>query len=322
MPLDPLAKRFLDMLATASQRNMREETVAQRRVAYDSLMRFSDTRPVACEVEDHSMVGPGGPLKLRLYAPTISVMRRSPALVYFHGGGLVAGSLNGYDALCKTLAHGIGCRVVSVDYRLAPEHKFPAAVMDCYAALRWVAETEVELGVNRERIAVGGDSAGATLAAVVCQMAKQAGGPKITLQLLLCPVLDCDQTTPSRRAFAEGYLVDQATMERDLAEYRPDGVDASDPRLAPLRALDLRGLPPAHIHTAEFDPLRDEGADYAEKLARAGVSVDHRCHAGMIHHFYALGSIIPNARIALKKITSGAKAALRLQRTTGEALSP
>jgi acetyl esterase len=310
MPLDTHAKRFLDMLASTAQRGAHRDTPAQRRLAHESLMRFSDPRPVACLVEDRSITGPGGALRLRLYSSILPGTARLPGLVYFHGGGLVAGSLDGHDALCKRLAHEIGCRVVSVDYRLAPEHRFPAAVMDCCAATQWVFEMPAELSIDCKRIAVGGDSAGATLAAVTCQIFKQVAGPQIAVQLLLCPVLDTCPATPSRRAFARGYLIDQTTMQRDLAAYCSDGVDANDPRMAPLRASDLSGLPPAHIHTAEFDPVRDEGAEYADKLSRAGVSVHHRCHAGMIHHFYALGGIIPNARIALQEITSEVRAAL------------
>jgi acetyl esterase/lipase len=310
VPIDPLAKRFLDMLATSSRRGGRTETIAQRRAAYEGLMRFSNVGPADCEIDNHSFTGPGGALRLRLYSPPLTDGHQLAALVYFHGGGLVAGSLDGYDMFCKTLAREIGCRVASIDYRLAPEHPFPAAVLDCAAATQWVFEVASELGIDRERIAVGGDSAGATLAAVTCQMATKEGRDDIALQLLLCPVLLCDQTTPSRRAFARGYLIDQATMERDLADYCPDGFAPDDPRLAPLHVTDLSDLPRAHIHTAEFDPLRDEGAQYADRLARAGVSVRYQCHAGMIHHFYALGGIIPNARIALRQITLGVKEAL------------
>jgi acetyl esterase len=310
MPIDPFAKRFLDMLATSSRRGPPEDSIALRRVAYDGLMRFSNVGPADCEIDNHSFTGPGGTLRLRLYSPPLTAGRQLAGLVYFHGGGLVAGSLDGYDVFCKTLAREIGCRVASVDYRLAPEHPFPAAVRDCAAATQRVFEMASEFGIDRERIAVGGDSAGATLAAVTCQTVRQHAQPKITLQLLLCPVLECRQTTPSRRAFAQGYLIDQATMQRDFADYCPDGVAADDPRLAPLRATDLSDLPPAHIHTAEFDPLRDEGALYADRLARAGVTVRYRCHAGMIHHFYALGGIIPNARIALQEIALGVKEAL------------
>jgi acetyl esterase/lipase len=310
MPIDPFAKRFLDMLATSSRRGAREDSIALRRAAYDSLMQFSNVGPADCETEDHSFTGPGGTLKLRLYSPPLTATQQLAGLVYFHGGGLVAGSLDGYDMLCKTLAREIGCRVASVDYRLSPEHPFPAAVLDCAAATQWVVEMAAELGINRERIAVGGDSAGATLAAVACQTAKNEGRHDIALQLLLCPVLECRQTTPSRRVFAQGYLIDQATMQRDLADYCPDGFAPDDPRLAPSRVTDLTDLPRAHIHTAEFDPLRDEGAQYADRLARAGVAVRYRCHAGMIHHFYALGGIIPNARVALREITLGVKEAL------------
>ncbi|SDR45656.1 Acetyl esterase/lipase [Rhizobiales bacterium GAS113] len=310
MPMDKHARRFLDMLAITGPKDATGETAAQRRAAYQSLMRLSQSSAEPCAIEDRVMVGPGGPLALRVYIPGSAPAGRLPGLVYFHGGGLVAGGLDDYDGICSALAAESGCRLVSVDYRLAPEHKFPAAVIDSYAATLWVAEHAAELGIDQDRIAVAGDSAGGGLAANVCQMAKQENGPELVLQLLLCPVLDCDPATPSRLAFGQGHLLDQATMDRDLAHYCPSGVDPKDPRLSPLRAHELAGLPQAQIHTAEFDPLRDEGKAYAERLALAGVKVNHRCHAGMIHHFYGMAGIIPYARTALRLIGAEVKSAL------------
>jgi acetyl esterase/lipase len=233
-----------------------------------------------------------------------------PGLIYFHGGGLVAGSLDTHDSICRTLANETGCRLISVDYRLAPEHKFPAAVVDSYAASIWVVEHAAELRIDRNRIAVAGDSAGATLAAIVCQLAGQTRGLEFAAQLLLCPITDFAAQTESRAAFAKGYLLDEAMIERDLEYYIPAGVDVRDPRISPLRALDLSGLPSAYIHTAEFDPLRDEGRAYAEKLTRAGVKVVYTCHLGMIHAFYGMLSAIPYARTALKRIGSELRARL------------
>ena len=149
---------------------------------------------------------------------------------------------------------------------------------------------------------VGGDSAGATLSAVVCQDAKRNAGPPILLQCLICPVLDFEETSPSRQAFAENYLIDKATLDADLADYLPDGANPADPRISPLRSTDLAGLPAAIIHTAEFDPMRDEGNAYARKLMAAGVAVDHVCHEGMIHNFHAMGAILPQAQSVLRQI--------------------
>jgi len=195
-----------------------------------------------------------------------------------------------------------GCRLVSVEYRLAPEHKFPAAIEDAIAATRWVSAQAASLGIDATRLVVGGDSAGATLSAVVCQHAKRNAGPPILLQCLICPVLDFEETSSSRQAFAENHLIDKATLDADLAEYLPDGADPADPRISPLRSTDLAGLPAAIIHTAEFDPMRDEGNAYARKLMAAGVAVDHVCHDGMIHNFHAIGAILPQAQSALLQI--------------------
>ena len=310
MEIDPRAKRFLDMLAIAGPPAGSRETIAERRDGYQALMRLSNMQVPPCGIEERVIPGPDGPVTVRIYTPAGTRRELLPGLVYFHGGGLVAGSLDDYQSLCAALANETGCRLVSVGYRLAPEHKFPAAVMDSYAAVQWIVERANTLKIDRNRIAVGGDSAGGTLAAVVCQMAKEAKGPSLALQLLLCPVLDSEPATASRRMLAEGHLLDRATMQRDLAHYASPGFDPTDARVSPLRAANLSGLPAAHIHTAEFDPLRDEGKAYAERLAQAGVAVNYTCHQGMIHHFYAMASIIPYARHALKLIGTDIRSAL------------
>jgi acetyl esterase len=222
--------------------------------------------------------------------------------VFFHGGGMVAGSIETHDRIAAALAQATGCCLVSVGYRLAPEHKFPAAIEDAIAATRWVSEQAASLAIDAARLIVGGDSAGATLAAVVCQHALRNAGPAISAQCLLCPVLDFDETSPSRAAFAENYLIDKAILDADLADYLPDGADPADPRISPLRASDLAGLPAALIHTAEFDPMRDEGNAYASKLMAAGVEVEHFCHDGMIHNFHAMGAILPQGRRVILQI--------------------
>jgi acetyl esterase/lipase len=229
-----------------------------------------------------------------------------PALVFFHGGGGVFGDIDTHDGLCRMLCTESGCAVISVGYRQAPEHRFPAAVEDSYAATQWVVDHAAALGLDAHRIAVGGDSAGGGLAAVVCQMAAM-NGPRLALQVLFCPVLDMRAETPSRRALAEGYFLNQATIDWMLRHYCGADADLDDPRLSPLRATRFSGLPPAHIHTAEFDPLRDEGEAYANLLRHAGIAAHYTCHAGMIHYFYAMAGAIPAARTALK----GAAAAMR-----------
>jgi acetyl esterase len=255
------------------------------------------------EVEDRTVPGPGGPIPIRVYTPPRECPGvQLPGLVWFHGGGLVAGSVETHDPVCRVLSYVIGCRLVSVDYRLAPENQFPAAVVDCLAATVWVIDNAAALDIASDRIAVGGDSAGGGLAAVVCQLLRQSHGNAIAYQLLLCPILDHGGTTDSRVAFAEDRLVSKVMMDHDLKLYLPADAAPDDPRISPLRAKDLSLLPHAYVHTAEFDPMRDEGRAYADRLAAAGGTVDYICHAGMIHLFYALTRVIPYARPALQRL--------------------
>jgi acetyl esterase/lipase len=199
---------------------------------------------------------------------------------------------------------------VSVGYRLGPEHPFPAGLEDALAAVRHVGLRAADYGIDAARIVVCGDSAGATLAAVVCQTLADSGGARPALQLLLCPILDHSRTTESRRLFAEGFLVDQATLDHDLLHYLPPGAERNDPRISPLLAADLSGLPPTLVHTAEYDPLRDEGRAYFERLEEVGSGRAYTCHAGMIHLFYGLGRVTPSAAAALRAIGAEVRAAL------------
>jgi acetyl esterase len=302
MPLDPAAKRFLDMIAATASGDRSPSTLDERRQAFAKLMRFA--RADATEVTgiDGAMPGPAGDLPYRLYAPADGATENLPGFVFFHGGGMVGGSIETHDRIAAALAQVTGCRLISVGYRLAPEHQFPAAINDAIAATKWVSEQALSLGIDAARLVVGGDSAGATLAAVVCQEALRSGGPAISLQCLICPVLDFEETSPSREAFAENHLLEMATLEADLALYLPAGVERGDPRISPLRAVKFTGLPAAIIHTAEFDPVRDEGNAYASKLVTAGVEVEHICHDGMIHNFHALGAVVPQGRLVLGQI--------------------
>ncbi|MGA3001358.1 MAG: alpha/beta hydrolase [Acetobacteraceae bacterium] len=302
MPLDPHVQRFLRVLAATHPVDPSRLTVRQRRDGFRDLMRFSEVAPPIAGVEDRSLPGPDGPIRIRVYTPPSLSGARLPGLLWFHGGGLVAGSVETHDILCRVLAHDIGCRLVSVEYRLAPEHKFPAAVMDCLAATTWVIDNAVALQIAADRIAVGGDSAGGGLAAIVCQLVRQSRGETLAWQLLLCPILDYAGTTGSRLAFADDRLVSKTMMDHDLGLYLPTGVAPDDPRISPLRAKDVSLLPPAYIHTAEFDPMRDEGRAYADRLAAAGVGVAYTCHPGMIHLFYALTRVIPYGLPAMQRL--------------------
>jgi acetyl esterase/lipase len=297
MGLDPYARRFLDRLALMNRRSVGTLTVSERRESLGQLLSLSDSGAVA-EIEERTIPGPGGSLRVRMYTPEGVTPGSCPALVYFHGGGLVAGSVESYDAVCQSLARSAACRVLSVDYRLAPEHRFPAALADGCAAVRWMAAHPEEFGIDSERLIIGGDSAGATLAAVICQHLARTPELKLALQFLLCPIMDFRADTPSRRALRGGYLLDEETLEHDLEHYLPPGTDATDPRISPLRASDVAGLPASCVHTAEYDPLRDEGEAYSRRLETAGVRTLYRCHAGMIHLFYAMGAVIPYCAIA------------------------
>jgi acetyl esterase len=311
MPIDPAAKNLLDLLVAAGRPKVWQVGAIEGREGLRKLAQLADAKDVPIgRIENATWPGPAGPLAYRSYTPVDAAPEPLPALLYFHGGGFVIGDLDTHDGLCRLLANASGCRVISAEYRLAPEHKFPAAVEDAYAAARWVAANARGLGIDEDRIAIGGDSAGANLAAVVCQLAQQRGGPKLALQLLFYPATRSDAETPSRRALAEGYLLEKKSMEWFFEQYVAPGTDPKDPRISPLLAADLSGLPPAHIHTAEFDPLVDEGKAYAEKLAAAGVAVEYTCHEGMIHHFFCLAGAIPYARIAIADAGAAIKHAL------------
>jgi acetyl esterase/lipase len=301
MPLDPLAKRLLAMMAAASTGERAKPTTHERRRSLAKLMQFARSDAAVTKV-DGALPGPASDIPYRLYTSEHDEEEHLPGFVFFHGGGMVAGSIDTHDRIAAVLAETTGCRLVSVGYRLAPEHKFPAAIEDAIAATEFVSREAASLRIDATKLVVGGDSAGATLAAVVCQHALRRGAPAILAQCLICPVLDFEETSPSREAFAENHLIDRLTLEADLADYLPEGIDPADPRVSPLRATRLTGLPAAIIHTAEFDPMRDEGNAYASKLLAAGVSVEHICHDGMIHNFHAMGAILPQARLVLLQI--------------------
>jgi acetyl esterase len=309
MQLCSTARLFLDLVAAAGQPKLWELTPPEARKKVLELTRMVECEEAIGRVEDRTLPGPAGPLAFRVYTPLGAHDGPSGGMVFFHGGAWVLGDLDTHDCLCRILANESGCRLVSVDYRLAPEHPFPAAVEDACAATAWIAAHATQLGIDATGLVVAGDSAGGNLAAVVCQSAKQSG-LKIALQVLLCPVTDIAADNQSRREFAEGYFLEGPLMSWAGNHYLPSGFDSNDPRLSPLRAPDLSGLPPALIHTAGYDILRDEGKAYAEALQSAGVNVRLVCHEHMIHHFYAMGGAIPYARTALKALGADIKAAL------------
>ncbi|HEY5942893.1 MAG TPA: alpha/beta hydrolase [Solirubrobacterales bacterium] len=242
--------------------------------------------------------GPAGTLAARLYVPR-GATEPGPLLVYFHGGGWVIGDLETHDAPCRFLAANSGVRVLAIDYRLAPEHPFPAAAEDAGATYAWASANAGSLGADPTRIAVGGDSAGANLAAVAALSARDAGLQMPAMQLLIYPVTVADEELPSRHTFGDGFLLTRPDMDFFEEHYLPAGSDSGDPRVSILRADDLSGLPPAYLAIAGFDPLRDEGIAFAKRLEEADVPVSLRLHPGLVHTFVNLTAICPSARQAM-----------------------
>jgi len=311
--LDPQARAVIDLVIRSGRPAYHQLSPK------DARQLFRETRPASTPtppqigmVRDLTADGPLGPIPLRVYRPA-GVPASTPlaVLVFFHGGGWVIGDLETHDVLCRQLTAGSGVSVVSVDYRLAPEHKFPAAVDDAWAATRWVVAHAGELAVDASRLAVGGDSAGGNLAAVVALLARDKGAPAIAVQVLIYPVTDLVGETRSYRDFAEGYLLTREGMRWFIAHYLTAEAEAADWRASPLRAQSLAGLPPALIVTAGFDPLRDEGEAYAERLREAGVRVDSVCYGGMIHGFVPMGRLLDTAGRAISLIAGSLSQALR-----------
>ncbi|TYK43520.1 alpha/beta hydrolase [Actinomadura decatromicini] len=293
MPLDPQTVRFLDVLAawTGASPDGRgapgpvpEPTVEEMRAAVGALPPA--VRRELPLVRDAAVRGPGGPVPVRLYRPAPPGRGPLPVIVYLHGGGWVLGGLDSVDPVCRELAAGTGCAVLSAGYRLAPEHPFPAAVDDAWAVLASAAREPGRWDALPGAVAVAGDSAGGNLAAAVALLARDRGLP-LAHQLLVYPVTDTAMDTPSWREYGSGYGLDARTLARFMGLYRA-GADPSDPRLAPLRARDLAGTAPATVITAECDILRDEAEAYARRLAAAGVPVELRRYDGVVHAFFLL----------------------------------
>jgi len=297
MPLDPQAKAVLDQFASMGGPQLHEMSVAQARELILGMVALGGEPESIARVENRTVPGPAGQIPVRIYTPVGTAP--FPVLVYFHGGGWVIGNLDTHDGICRSLANRVGCLVVSVDYRLAPEHRFPAAPEDCYAATRWLAEHAGSLGGDKGRIAVGGDSAGGNLAAVVALMARDRGGPKLAFQLLVYPATDTDFETRSYRENSEGYFLTRADMVWFWNHYAPRDEDRRNPYAAPLRAASLRGLPPALVITAEFDPLCDDGNAYAARLREDGVPVRLSQQDGLIHGFFQMGAVIDRGRASV-----------------------
>jgi acetyl esterase len=282
--------------------------VADARALMTAMAGMSGTRdlPLA-KVENRTIPGPAGQIPVRIYTPNGT----GPfgLLVFFHGGGWVIGNLDTHDGTCRELAHGAGCVVMSVDYRLAPEHKFPAAADDCYAATAWAAAHAAEIGADPARIAVGGDSAGGNLTCVVALMARDKGGPALCFQLPIYPATSTALDMPSYVENATGYLLETEAMVWFWGHYLESQTDGESPYASPLRAQDLKGLPPAFVITAEFDPLRDEGERYAKRLQDAGVPTTLKRFDGMIHGFIGMSAIMDQAKTGIADCCAALKKA-------------
>ena len=276
--------------------------VEARRIYKETRAALAPPVPGVAEVRELAAPGPAGPIRLRLYrglGTTAGVPL--PVLVYFHGGGWTLGDLDTHDIVCRTLANKARCAVIATDYRLGPEHKFPAAVNDCLAATRWVARQGAALGIDTARVAVGGDSAGGNLAGVVAIALRDAGGPQLAFQALIYPATDQQLNSASHSRFSEGFLL----TRKNLLWFRDNYLGAEDYgdwRASPLRAADVARLPSAHIITAGYDPLLDEGKAYSDRLLAAGVPVVYECFEGMAHGFLTMGGALAAANHALYRI--------------------
>jgi acetyl esterase len=298
--LHPQLEALLTEIATANYPDQIEVPVDEaRRITVERAQRFYGPAEPVHRVEQISIPGPAGPLNARLYA--VEADGPLPIVVYLHGGGWVLGDCDSHDKGVRALTNAAQCLSVSVDYRLAPENPFPAAIDDCFGALRWVAENAASLGGDPSRIAVAGDSAGGNLAAACALLAKAEGGPALAFQLLIYPVLDSDLTTESYCEHADALVLNRARMEFFWDRYVPDVAMRTDWRAAPLRAPDLSGLPPALIIGSGLDPLYSEGVAYAERLRAAGVETEHLPFPRMAHAFFQAPALLDDSRAAIDR---------------------
>jgi acetyl esterase len=316
--LDGRSQWFLQLLARSGHPPMHKMSVADARADIDAFLPLLSGRPAPVgEIIDRTIEGPVGRLRVRLYRPAGAVARLLPAILYFHGGGWVIGSLEAYDLVCRYLCARTGCAVVAVDYRLAPEHKFPAAIDDAVAAFRWLSADAVGLGIDPARVIVAGDSAGATIATVLARLVRDDGRPPCLQWLFYPPPISASTAAPTipRRTLRSG--------RRGLGRGHLNSLDeVADPRVSPLRADDLAGVAPALIYTAGFDPLRDEGKAYADKLTAAGVKTIYREFDSLIHGFIGMRGAIQAAARAMDDMVAGLRQSWRnsaMRRENGNA---
>jgi len=306
--LDPQMKAFVDMAIEAGMPpDFRKlGAVAAKQASREAGARMGEGPEVA-HVEDIAIPGPAGPIRARVYKPMEAA---KGVIVYLHGGGWVVGDLYGYNACRRRLTNAAECVVVSVDYRMAPEFPFPAPVHDCYAALKWVADNMPAIAGKALPLVIAGDSAGGNLSAATALLARDKGGPKIDLQVLIYPVTDADFKTESYQSFAEGFLLTSDLMTWFWEQYVPEEAERFHPLASPLRAASLKGLPPALVESAGYDPLRDETEAYAERLQQEGVPTVLRRWGGLTHGFFQFAMVLEPAGQALDAIAADIKARL------------
>lgn len=311
-PLDPAIQGFLSQLHSAPGPRLRDLPPAQAREMARGLYKMLDGEPVAIGAVNTILIASAdGAIPARLYSPISDDGASLPGIIYYHGGGFVFGDADCYDNVCRRLANGAGCRVISVDYRLAPEHPFPAACNDAIAVARDILSNARRYGVDPARIAVAGDSAGGNLAAVTAQAQRGDSRHPLALQILINPTTQLCADTPSMAAFAEGRFLERDDMDWCVSHYLGQAKHLThDPRASPLLATDLAGLPRALVFTAGHDPLRDEGALYAERLKDAGVETTCVCFENLIHNFIVLGAVSPAAHAAIERVHALVKDAL------------
>ncbi len=293
--IDPEARAYLELMASLGLPPLAEQGAAEAR-RLNSLRAPSlagELEDVAL-IEDGRLPGPAGQIPFRLYSPAPD--RTLPGLLYIHGGGWVVGDLDTHDSVCRALARRAECVVLALDYRLAPENPFPAAVEDAWAGLTWLHDHAADIGADQDRIAVGGDSSGGNLSAVLAQRSRDRDGPRLAAQVLIYPVTDCDFDTPSYRDAATGYGLTRDSMRWYWDQYLPDEAKRVTPDASPLRATDFSVLPPALVITCKLDPLASEGAAYADALEAAGVRVVHVHEPDMIHGYIRMGGVVSRAR--------------------------
>ena len=310
MPLDPQAEELLQALKEMGRQPMETMTPADARVAARAFKNLGGEPEDVASVEHGFIPGPTADLPARIYRPANTGETSQPALIYFHGSGWVILNIEICDSFSRALANRSGCVVVAVNYQKAPEHKFPIPFEDCYAATRWVFDNAKPLGLDSNRIGIIGDSAGGNLAAAVTLRARDEDGPRIAYQVLVYPAVQYGWDTPSAVANAEGYLLQRATMRYYWTHYVNDPSDADNPYCSPLGAPDHSRLPPALIVSAEYDPLCDDGRNYAEKLEAAGVPVTFRLYEGMIHGFLWMSGVMDQSRALVDEIGREARSAL------------